>query len=467
MNICFITCFNKTIFFKKIADNLERSIPDLNIHWISTSPKWSQYLIANGTNPKNISQINSDEMIAEAEVEEATQILSAAEKRNQQSANFIFLTDRIIKHWHADRATHYLLLCTNIIHKALTKNKIKFVFGEATALHEVLTAFLCHDSGIEFLKPHTIRIPTTHFAFFKGYLENNFHSNNTTPSKLDIETAEKQIVSVTEKNQKPDYFYLNNKRPSYLQKKFIVSVLRKIPDSYREPKKNASEKSIYHHVFIEQKFLTPLKSLILSKSKLFEQPVTGEKFILYTLHKQPEASIDVLGTAYSNQIELIRNISINTPRDYKIYVKEHSNAIGERSLNYLNTIKKIPNVRLIDPSYDSHELIKTSELVLTISGTIAFEAALYGKKSATFSPMFFNAISNCHHITTPTLIPKLLLTSHIENTSNDTTKSLAKIVSNAFLGSISDPVSSPNCISDENINNVSIAFKTCIIAHHE
>lgn len=467
MNICFITCFNKTIFFKKIADSLEKEIPNLKTFWISTSPKWSRYLVENGTSIDHITQINSDETLAENEAEEALNIISSAEEKNNQSANFIFLTDRIIKHWEADRASDYLLLSTKKIHETLTAKNINFVFGEATAFHEVLTAFLCKSSGVKFLKPHTIRIPTTHFAFFKGHLESELSTENITPTENEIKAANEQIVLVTEKNQKPDYFYLNNKRPSYLERKFISTILKKIPDSYAETKKNASEKSFYHHIFIEQKFLTPLKSMISTRLDHFDNPIKGEKFVLYTLHKQPEASIDVLGTTYSNQIELIRNISINTPRDYKIYVKEHSNAIGERSLNYLSQIKKIPNVRLINPTIDSHELIKTAELILTISGTIAFEAALYGKKSATFAPMFFNSINNCYHIKSPSAIPQLLTAPLINNTDQNKTMSLAAIISNSFLGTISDPVSLPSCISDENINNVSAAFATCINSYHD
>ena len=465
MNICFITCFNKTIFFKKISDYLEETNPEITIYWLSTSPKWSQYLIDNGTNPENITQINADEKLLPAEEEKAKQLISFAEHKNKKSANFIFLSDRIINHWNHNKAEEYLLLATKKIHDSLSTNQIKIVFGEATALHEVLTAFLCEANAVAFLKPHTIRIPTTHFAFFKGYLENNFATEDTLPSSIDIEKAEQQIISVTKKNQKPDYFYINNKRPNYFDKKFLTSAIKKIPDSYIEPKKNASEKSIYHHLFIEQKFLTPLKSLISSKSNQFEDPIEGEKFILYTLHKQPEASIDVLGTAYSNQIELIRNISINTPRDFRIYVKEHSNAIGERPLNYLDTIKKIPNVRLINPTFDSHLLIKKSELVITISGTIAFEAALYGKKSATFAPMFFNKISNCHYIKSPDMIPEILSAPLIADPDSNLKETLSSIISNSFIGSISDPVSYPNCISEENIMNVGSAFLECIKKH--
>lgn len=179
------------------------------------------------------------------------------------------------------------------------------------------------------------------------------------------------------------------------------------------------------------------------------------------MHKQPEASIDVLGTEYSNQIELIKKISIHVPSQYKIYVKEHSNAIGDRPLKYLKNIQKIPNVRLIHPNTDSHELIKNSSLVITISGTIAYEAAIFGVKSATLSPMFFNTLPSCKQIQNPSAIP-LLLSSPNNHSLSRVKSAIEEILKKAHPGIISDPISLPECISKENIETVSNAFELLI-----
>ncbi|MFS2122310.1 hypothetical protein [Pseudomonas sp. Pseusp97] len=310
----------------------------------------------------------------------------------------------------------------------------------------------------EFKKPHTIRIPSNRFAFFDGYLEEETYKNKILNSEL---SPEEIIQEVTERNKKPAYFYTNNKTPKILDKKLLKTIPKKLISAIKEQNSNAAEKSIFHHLFIEKKYLFPIRANRLYSNIRFENPVPGEKNILFTLHKQPEASIDVLGTEHSDQIDLIRKISINTPSQYKIYVKEHSNAIGDRPLSYLKSIKKIPNVRLINPSHDSHELIKNSSLVITISGTIAFEAALFGIKSATLSPMFFNILPLCTYIRNPSDIPQLLSEPSIY--SPDLTKiAFRQIIKDSYQGIISDPISDPDCISEKNISLVSDAFERLI-----
>ncbi|WP_448679748.1 hypothetical protein [Pseudomonas nicosulfuronedens] len=458
MNICFIACFYKTVLFQRIAKELENRISNITISWISTSPKWTNYLVNNGVRKELITQITPRDEIQFQDRKIARETLDKAEKINDRSANFIIQSDRIISHWAQDRAEEYLLYCTHTINKKIKNEKIRIIFGETTALHETLTAFICKTQGAEFKKPHTIRIPSNRFAFFDGYLEENTHKNNTLNSELSLEDI---IQDVTERNKKPAYFYINNKKPKILDKKLLKEIPKKLISTLKEQSNNAAEKSIFHHLIIEKKYLAPIRAKRLYRNIKFESPVPGERNILFTLHKQPEASIDVLGTEHSNQIELIRKISINTPSQYKIYIKEHSNAIGDRPLSFLKSIKKIPNVRLIDPAHDSHELIKKSSLVITISGTIAFEAALFGIKSATFSPMFFNTLPLCTYIRNPSDIPRLL--SESPTHSPDITKiAFSQIINNSYQGTISDPISDPDCISEKNISLVSDAFERLI-----
>lgn len=460
MNICFIACFNKTVFFQCIAKELERRINNLSVSWISTSPTWTKYLIDHGVNQNKITQIHKNEHISSQEESIAREALRESEKINGVSANFIIQSDRIISHWPQDQSEKYLLYCTHKIIEKIKNENIKLIFGEATALHETLTAFICKTRGAEFKKPHTIRIPSNYFAFFEGYLEDKIHeiSHKINQSKF---TAEELITDVTKNNKKPQYFYTNNKPHKIFDKKLIKSIPKKLLTTLSEQKTNAAEKSISHHLFIEKKYLASVRAKLLEKYIAFENPVHGEKNILFTLHKQPEASIDVLGTEHSNQIELIKKISIHVPSQYKIYVKEHSNAIGDRPLKYLKNIQKIPNVRLIHPNTDSHKLIKNSSLVITISGTIAYEAAIFGVKSATLSPMFFNTLPSCKQIQNPSAIP-LLLSSPNNHSLSRVKSAIEEILKKAHPGIISDPISLPECISKENIETVSNAFELLI-----
>ena len=124
--------------------------------------------------------------------------------------------------------------------------------------------------------------------------------------------------------------------------------------------------------------------------------VEGEEYFLYPLHVQPEASINVLGAYYTDQLNLIRQISLALPLGTLLYVKEHSAFIGKReSLKFYQSLKKVKNVRLIDPFQDPHPLVEKATAVLTISGTMGYEAILFKKPVILFGDPFYKIYKNC------------------------------------------------------------------------
>ena len=73
------------------------------------------------------------------------------------------------------------------------------------------------------------------------------------------------------------------------------------------------------------------------------------KYVLLTLHKQPEASIDLFDHYNSNQLELATTIANSLPMHYTLMIKEHSNAIGDRGAKWFKQLKKIKNITLVNP----------------------------------------------------------------------------------------------------------------------
>ena len=78
------------------------------------------------------------------------------------------------------------------------------------------------------------------------------------------------------------------------------------------------------------------------------------------------------------------------PPDFYIVVKEHTNAIGNRSYSFFQKIKELRNSIIVHETIDSHKLIDMAEAIFTVSGTIAYEAALKSKPAFTFADIFFN-----------------------------------------------------------------------------
>ncbi len=103
---------------------------------------------------------------------------------------------------------------------------------------------------------------------------------------------------------------------------------------------------------------------------------------------------------HTNQTEIIRSIIKSLPVNYKLYVKENPAQIsrGWRRISEYKELLDIPGIEFIHPSYSSENLLKNCALVLTISGTSGFEAAIYNKPTIVFSNTFYSILSSVYRI---------------------------------------------------------------------
>lgn len=192
----------------------------------------------------------------------------------------------------------------------------------------------------------------------------------------------------------------------------------------------------------------------LRASGLFEKPGSGEEYAYFPLHVEPEASTMVLAPFHVDQIPLLWNISKSLPVNMKLYVKEHVPMLGKRPLSYYRKIKKIPNVRLIDPFCDSHELIKRAGIIITITGTVGWEGLLYGKPVISFGNAFYNASGLVKNIPDVTMLPgavKEMLEGY-ELDMEMLYAFIAAIFESTYPGKLSEPLLDPGAIlSGENV----------------
>jgi hypothetical protein len=185
---------------------------------------------------------------------------------------------------------------------------------------------------------------------------------------------------------------------------------------------------------------------------------------LFLLHKQPESSVDVIGSPFTNQYEVIRALTRLLPFGWEIWVKEHPNAIGDRSLQDYRDLKRLPGLRLIDPFADTHGLLLRAGLTVSISGTACLEAGLLGKPAITIAEMYFDGVLlrngfnpyQATHGDFARIVEEAAgmaakpPDSHIEDY-------LAWNVAQSFPGLISDPATLPSVTGQDNVNSVADA----------
>lgn len=473
MNIAFFTSHAKTRFFFLISKQMESF--GYEIIWISNSSTWTKWLLNKGVSTNDILDITNfgqewtdkNELTKDEEL-----ILSSLETSSGLNINNIILMDRLLRTKPLNYARSYLFVAQREIRIFLIEKKVNCLFLEVTHAIELITVSICKEIGCLQFCLHYSRIPGDRFVFFAGYQQSKVVFIRE-PNDNDKKEAITYYDYFYHERPQPDYMLTNNKLPKFYfnwLSKLLLHVKLKNNDPYdlTRPTPISLVKARLREVLIRGylELSRPFEKINLSKSK---------PFVLFTLHHQPESSIDILGSYFSNQIEIIRIISRSLPSTHELYVKEHRVSIGIRSTKYYQELKQIPRVRLIDPFANSHELIQKADLIFTISGTIAYEAALYQKHAITFVPMFFgtllkiNGIKSDYHVFNKKI--SHLLNNNKDllcvNTKDEIIDFLSWIIAQSFKGIISDPISNPACMDSRNISAVAEGMNTLLHKQHE
>lgn len=438
-SICFVANFSKTFFFHEIAQELVKH--DVSIYWVCCNLKLYDFLLEHYSD-ENIFFFNRN-----ASVRHEVPL-------DDFKINELLYGDRVLCH---DKAEGKNLL-TNIqrpIYNFIKEHQIRFIFGELTWAHEVLIYRIAKkrkELNCRFLNPHVVRIPSDRFAFFVD------ESQAQLLELAEPKTAFSEIIKV----KKPDYLKINDQRLKTASsiwgrldriKRLITNenIDKKDPTHLSNTKARLSTRSK------EEWYRETYKAIDRKDFEIFK----NQKFVFIGLHKQPEASVDVFGRYVEDQYQNICNIWRVLPPGWQLLIKEHSNAIGDRGPQFYKSLAALPDVHFVHESTDSYQLIRAAQLVVTITGTIAYEAALMQIPALTFAPTFFNKINYCRQIT----VGELNQCSSLEDIAEELKEQEDNrlhfsnyLFNHSFPGTFSDPKSNPAILNEDNVVTVSNAF---------
>lgn len=451
-NVLIIENFCRTVSWIKAI----KLIHNVDIYVVNMVPQLKSLILQDGVAENKILELhhfNKNDNNADT-----LNKLAKYEKQFKIKINEIINMDRILKKVNYSIALNYLAYIIREIDRFLSSHHIEFIFMEATWAHEILICEYARIKGIKVYVPHTARLPYERFLFFEGYKQKHYYKRNHSQIKTH-ELADKVFNDVVNRNKKPFYFAKNNKKNEF-SITWVKGLINQINIKIKKQNNPFLIPSITE--LIRGKIIKLLRLKIIQKQKYFlKLSEIKAKFILVCLHVQPEASIDVLSNKYSNQLENIRKISMSTPVEYKIVVKEHSNALGDRPLQFYRNLQRIPGVVLLDPYADSHDAIGKSDLVITVTGTVAYEAALLGKKAVTMVPMFFSGLLFKEFFNPNEDSVEEMIKEDMPN-NNAIYKSIEEILKNSFPGDTTDTRSNPDVLLTDNLVSLSTAFKEVI-----
>jgi hypothetical protein len=101
--------------------------------------------------------------------------------------------------------------------------------------------------------------------------------------------------------------------------------------------------------------------------------------VLFGLHMQPEASIDVWAPFFANQAWVIELLSRSIPPTHRLLVKVHKSDAANYTREQFARMRSFPGVSLVKPFADARPFIEQAGLVVSIQGTMGLEAALLGR----------------------------------------------------------------------------------------
>lgn len=350
-----------------------------NIIAIATMPEEIDYMKDLGIKKERILDLNYKSLFINKFTNEK---LLQFEKKYNFKYSDIAESDRRLSKLNFEQRLSYLFDASTKIEHFLLKFKPQVVFQELTWSHERLTFNISKKLNIQSLIPIQTKIVKNTFFFSLDKNRSLLLRNNNLSKKQKNEFRKKIIEKINNKKIKPDFFIEYSKKHKPTIKQFLNFI-----DDIRLQTFNLKNYYIQDHSWsiLLKKLCYYIRSVYPQNYSNYKE-YSNFKIILFCLHVQPEASIDVSCQDYSDQLNVIRIFAKNLPAGYILAIKEHPHAIGSRPINFYKEAKKFGSVIIIHPYQKIENFFNKNYCyaVGSISGFSPFEAALNNQRSFIF-----------------------------------------------------------------------------------
>lgn len=334
----------------------------------------------------------------------------------------VLMSNQLVREYPYDKSpyTHEELIKLLQVHaraiiSMLEKEKPNFIFASVVgSLGNLLFYHIAKKMGIKTL----ITLPT---CTEKGYLISEKFDCFTNVEKLfkQYTTNNSRTVEaekfLNEFRQKPlsyssaiDNIYLKKtNRSNHFQFLMPKNLWRSVKwygevlkEYHKQKKFNDYSFEMHPWYYIVDHLKRKVRNAI-GASDLYDEFLPTEPFVFFPLHYEPEIALLLHASYYTDQINLIKHIARSLPINYKLYVKEHPAMVPYRPRKFYKELKKIPNVKLINPAISSFSIIPHAKLITVITGTVGWEASLLKKPVISFGEQFYNSlpqVKKCENI---------------------------------------------------------------------
>lgn len=216
----------------------------------------------------------------------------------------------------------------------------------------------------------------------------------------------------------------------------LIKLSKDIHRKYQESKKNENLKRKIGDYW----FKSRLKSKTVDATGAFNFEKDLKDLNLYSGYRYLvfyTSSEDEMGNvkefyencAYHNQLEAIKSISSNIPKDFKLIVRTHPRLIGINN-EYEISIRDycLNNNNIVycpaESKVNSYKLISIADIVISFGSTIGVEAAYLGKFSIILSPAPYMQFGACKYINNHEELVRAINEEIDNNSSSDFYKNM-------------------------------------------
>lgn len=377
------------------------------VFWVCALTADARYLHDQGVPKNNILDINEGFRLT-GRYQECKDALAAFENETDPKFNDIILMDRLLKRKDWRFSVELLHHVAKEVSAFVERNGLQMMSSWRDTAVQMTAMLVARRYAIPFIVPTRIRIPQQMYGFCTAHHTDSFVILRPTTQE-DHVWADNFLAAFERRDLKPAL-----KKSS----RSFADVLRLMPSHlrafrYEVRRSSADPGNDFTRYPLRRLVVMYLRRRINLFLYKFVRPAETHMsvalpYCLYALHTQPESSIDVQGSYFSDQIELIRHIARSLPASHVLYVKVHPTDVDGQSLQFYRRIKAIPSVVLVDFSVDSWILQEGASIIFALTGTIAYEAGLLQKPVVVFARNYFNALPTVHHCTDPTTLPALV-----------------------------------------------------------
>jgi hypothetical protein len=275
------------------------------------------------------------------------------------------------------------------------------------------------------------------------------------PSENSIKEAEKYVQNIIEKNERPYYLapFLNQNRFRNLLSavKGVLKVwLSSFFTSRRHDHYENEAASVYNY------FERSLSTYFFNYNRI--EDFNDFEVVLYPLHYEPEASLLYLSEFFSNQAALIENILKCLKTNQVLVVKEHPQQPGMLlTKKYRNLYRNNSGLYYLPHSISSYDIIKKSDLIITLTSHLGWEAMILGKPVYLLGKMFYDKFPQINKFTSFEKLKEEIRTNTYKMPEKESViKYTAQLLDISYKGM---PFPGDDLYGSENIKNIIFAIE--------